>query len=433
MADESTRPIRKENLTEAGELGMWFAALRSLFSPQNQPGGPRTRATERDYACEALVLREILFRCLQLIPDLSVNQPVPRPSTVEASGAASPLEPTDNYVLDTDALSHLSDDLKGICALCEATLAAGLVRFDAWDQLGGALNRVLTDSHAARALISINRESASWPSHEKLTAIIRKASDEEAGEDVQHVFEGFSLLLADLDFIQASLAADAPLKPLLAVFALVNERTRELLDFIEQVTRDEVGDKSLREALDGTAYAVRMELRKTFEQELEDFCAVSNPAQTFSRAESACGLLRNCFQQSVVAVAHTLDPAIEGRELFDSFQTRFDESLKLRSALWSLISFAREAERHATDAMVPVVTDRLYAFREGSLRYLMYKDREPFEKFLEEAETARNSSELSDVMHRLGAFLETLFGQVNMRAVLAEHPFNPNEDEIDQA
>jgi len=30
------------------------------------------------------------------------------------------------------------------------------------------------------------------------------------------------------------------------------------------------------------------------------------------------------------------------------------------------------------------------------------------------------------ILHRFGAYLETLFGQVNMRTVLADHPFeNP--------
>jgi hypothetical protein len=54
----------------------------------------------------------------------------------------------------------------------------------------------------------------------------------------------------------------------------------------------------------------------------------------------------------------------------------------------------------------------------------MYKDWEALERFVEEATAAKSSAELQPVLHRFHAFLETLFGQVNMRAVLADHPFD---------
>jgi hypothetical protein len=43
---------------------------------------------------------------------------------------------------------------------------------------------------------------------------------------------------------------------------------------------------------------------------------------------------------------------------------------------------------------------------------------------VEEIESVRAPGELTQALHRFEAFLETLFGQVNMRAVLAEFPFD---------
>jgi hypothetical protein len=48
-----------------------------------------------------------------------------------------------------------------------------------------------------------------------------------------------------------------------------------------------------------------------------------------------------------------------------------------------------------------------------------------FERFVEDVESALSESELQTVLHRFEAFLETLFGQVNIRAVLSGHPFEP--------
>ena len=48
---------------------------------------------------------------------------------------------------------------------------------------------------------------------------------------------------------------------------------------------------------------------------------------------------------------------------------------------------------------------------------------ERFERFSEEIYAARDKKDLVPVLHRFGAYLETLFGQVSMRGVLAGHPF----------
>jgi hypothetical protein len=60
----------------------------------------------------------------------------------------------------------------------------------------------------------------------------------------------------------------------------------------------------------------------------------------------------------------------------------------------------------------------------------MFKDCEPTERFIEEIVQTRRLQSITHVLHRFGAYLETLLGQVNMRGVLANHPFEypKNED-----
>ncbi len=59
------------------------------------------------------------------------------------------------------------------------------------------------------------------------------------------------------------------------------------------------------------------------------------------------------------------------------------------------------------------------------MQNLMYKDWESFDIFVEELSRTRDVAEALPLMHRFGAYLDTLFGQVNMRAVLKDHPFDP--------
>jgi len=55
---------------------------------------------------------------------------------------------------------------------------------------------------------------------------------------------------------------------------------------------------------------------------------------------------------------------------------------------------------------------------------LFYKDTETVERFIEEVLVTTDKKDLVPILHRFGAYIETLFGQVNMRTVLAKHPFN---------
>jgi hypothetical protein len=64
------------------------------------------------------------------------------------------------------------------------------------------------------------------------------------------------------------------------------------------------------------------------------------------------------------------------------------------------------------------------------MQYLMFKDCETTERFIEEIARTQRNEEVAQVLHRFGAYLETLMGQVNMRNVLSNHPFDYPEANI---
>ncbi len=107
-------------------------------------------------------------------------------------------------------------------------------------------------------------------------------------------------------------------------------------------------------------------------------------------------------------------------------QTKLEQSLELRRELWALVRLVRGVSNAGESPTAARVLEALAAFGEGGQRYLMYKDWEALERFAEEIDSARGAGELSRTLHRFEAYLETLFGQVNMRAILAERPFDPN-------
>ena len=428
-----------QDIETAYELGAWLSALRSFSHARNHPFSETERAEilTRDWTNEVRITRAVFERIAQLTLRL-VN--------VEGTLSA-PLESADEMLVAAAALNHLSpvdqdseayegSGIRSLIALaealgdagtvCEALIEARHVSFHTWASLGKLLARELDRSEGARQLARAAHHRAAASLQAPLLVLSRETiTPGTLGADMLIIFSDLARLLERLRLIEASLSKDRPLKPVLPLFTLVHEEARQLVKFIEtRAVRTEEIDEAVFDALDSASYAISMELRKVFAHELVGLSALRQAPPIYARVENAHGLLRDSFQQSTVALAQLFDRALDGTRLFNAFQTKLEQSLALRRDVWMLLQLVRRAEKEREHYPMARLLERLATFREGSLRYLMYKDWEACERFIEEVEAARGAVELAPVLHRFGTYLETLHGQVNMRAVLSDHPFD---------
>jgi len=219
------------------------------------------------------------------------------------------------------------------------------------------------------------------------------------------------------------LQEDAPLKPALLIFARVYEDTLDLVGRINRrLQRFADEDAELFRALDSASYIASIELRKVCDQELAGLVAVRSAVTIFARTETAFASLRDNIQQILAGIAKLIDPAIEPHEIFPIFGEKLDASVKLRAELASMIKMVRAAEQDI--ASNPISEDTLKSFLAGPVPSLFYKDRESVERFVEELLRTSDRKDLVPILHRFGAYLETLFSHVNNRAVLRDHPFD---------
>lgn len=417
------------------ELATWLRALRSFFKTSNHPLPETARAEilTRDFSNEMHIARESLLSCLQLISVARSNSLTSyneEPSRAEERGQ---LLNRYRHPFISDAAVHSLGELSEIIGdasnIAAALVKAPSVDFTSWSSFGKILMREFAGCEASRELLHVAEEQPAHDLHPSLLALAEKAEPDALSTDLLDIFNRLNGLLESLAVIETALKCDRPLRALLPIFTLVREGSRDVLDFIEKRTLHiENLSPEIFDALDGTAYALRMELRKTYEGELDGLVSLSAPPTIYGKVESAHGLLRDCFQQSNVALAQIFDREISGKHLYRGFQTKLEQSLVLRRDLWKLLQLARRAQKEGAQQGVNELFERLNAFRDGSLRYLMYKDWESFERFSEEVATAREASELARVLHRFEAYLETLFGQVNMRAVLSDQPFDASAE-----
>lgn len=436
-APERTQVAALEDQETARTLGLWLYALSSFFKVRNHPFSEteQAEAVARDWSNELRIARRCLLQSAQLALALSAPQNRVEDSlflggagdlSFQDSLANSDVSPAQNV-----AAASLAETLANLCAMCEALMEARNVSFHSWSHLGRMVAEEIQRSEPVQRLMRASDHHGAAGLQAPLLKITRDpAAPAAQGTDLLIIFTGLARMLQRLRFIEGVLRRDQPLKFLLPIFTLLHEEARTLLEFIEtRAMRTEGIDESVFDTLDGTNYALSMELRKVFAHELVGLSALRQPTAIYAKVENAHGLLRDCFQQSTVALAQLFDPSLEGAQLFDTFQTKLQQSLALRRDLWTLLLLVRQAERERDQRPVAPLLERLAEFREGSLRYLMYKDWEACERFMEEVGAARGAVELAPVLHRFGAYLETLHGQVNMRAVLVNHPFEYPEME----
>ena len=425
---------------EARELKMWVRSLRSFFNLRNRPQAEINRAdlVKHDWTSELRIVKGALLRASRLVFHL-IHLEESDSTIFDDDGVGLSLSDGVSSSVDSEIeAEHKDDSLYNVAALlgdaselCESLLEAESASLHAWANFGESLMRVLDRIEESKAFSQITSRQAALNIPAPLLAVTRDVKPAALSADLLRIFSGIFELLNYLNHVEKLLRRDQSLKQTLPLFTLVHDEARALNDFIRTRTLKVEGlEQHLFEILDGTNYALRMELRKVFAHELLELSSLRQAPAIYIKVETAHGLLSNCFRQSAISLAQLFNPSIEGSQLFNEFQTRLEQSIVLRRDLWMLLQLVRRAEKEPEPQTIERLMKKLVSFYEGSLRYLMFKDWESCERFMEEIGAARGAAELTPVLQRFTAYLEALSSQVNMRAVLLDHPFDyPEIDE----
>lgn len=239
--------------------------------------------------------------------------------------------------------------------------------------------------------------------------------------DLRLIMRKFGVIFRYLDVIEQLMDRDEPLKPGVLIFARLELDCRELLTLMEgRAAALRGADDRLADAIDGAAYIASIETRKVFDHELAGILEVRPVPAVYARFEAAHALLKEGFQQTIASIGQQFNEKIDALAIYPSLKTKRENSFALRDEMQSLAKAVAAAEASPESAAADEMRMRLAAFLAGPVRFLFFKDIETVERFAEEIELATAEGELQPILHRFSAFLETLIGQVALRAVLAE-------------
>lgn len=404
----------------AFELGLWLSGLESFLSVRNYlfAEDSRTKAGARDWTKEFRLTHSTLLLCAKLNFRYGGGGGVPEKSTPNKTGDSFP-------EITAEETIEFSLVLKEVILLNEGILRAAPLKYGEWTSWCALLSEKLKAAPAFDKLLRCAEKAGDDFVPEGLVKLLESKTLAPAEQtDLNTILRRFSRILKSLSVVGRMLRNDEPLKPSLLIFSRIYEQTQEMIAYINnRLLRFPDEEAPLFGSLDGAAYTASIEMKKVYNQELTGLIGIRPSPTVYARIETAYSLLNDSFQQILAGFASLIDPATRPASIFPNFDVKYEQSIALRADLWKILQSVQAAEHEPDKARIERVKKDLTAFLKETVHFMFYKDKETVERFVEEILIARDKKDLVPILHRFGAYLETLFGQVNMRSVLLDHPF----------
>jgi hypothetical protein len=409
------------------DLGMWLSGLESFLNIRNHPlvEEDRAKAASRDWTKEFRLTHSTLILCSRLTFQLSKALKETISAQKVEIGLIDDVESIEETLeISPSEIYELSLVLKDVILLNEGLMRAAPLKFGEWKAWCNLLSEKLKSVETVSKLVFRAEKTGEKFLPEVLQNLLEsKTLPFAVKADLSLVLPRFAKILKWLNAIERMLNSDMPLKTSLLIFSRIHEQIQELISYINNRLLRFPKEDELFGQLDGAAYTASIELRKVYNYELAGILEMRSAPLIYAKVEDAFVLLNDSFQMTLINFARMIEPQIQPHEIFPNLKIKLRQSLDLRQNLWSLVKSVKEAEHNPEKYPLESLHEQLKGFQKTALHYLFYKDRETVERFIEEVLVTRNKKDLVPILHRFGAYLETLFGQVNMRSVLADYPF----------
>jgi len=217
--------------------------------------------------------------------------------------------------------------------------------------------------------------------------------------------------------------------PSLLVILLLRSESAMFVTYLDTVSRNGK-DETIKMMIKAISYQFSMEAKRVFLQELREIFKSRAPQYLKGKIENSHGILKNLAEQSVVQLVSFFNPAIKGNDIFDTFLTKREQSIRLREDILILDRFLALMEKEGTlekrlqgfDAL----RNFMLYFQSFTFKLLRYDDYEEFVSFFQKVFAVngdelkgRGFEKLKDKVRQFRIFIGTCLRQISDRAELA--------------
>jgi hypothetical protein len=416
------------------ELEMWLRSFERFFRIKNQPLSEKEtkQLAFRNWSEELRLVDNVLLRVVQLCTAILTEEQVNQTrfdkyveSYLKKDDMADPyIEKLLRQTTPEAGLTLLRESFEDLHLVLTDLVQLARIPYASFTAVGKILYREIRRSHLLALLIDKKfKPIYDRISNPAVAKTIRGIPNPQERKQAAKVFLEFFRMLHYLEYADPERVEEESLKNTILIFSLITSETRFLLTYLERrVLRalDQGGE--LYQMFDSFVYCLPLELKKVINTELMDISVARQADNIRARVENSHGILKDCFQQSVVQLAQVFDPNIEGRDIFGDYTAKLEQSVRLRDGLALLVKSVREFQGRRDQASAQSLKDDISAFYDNNIKYLMYRDWSGFELFFIEILKCTSLGGLQQIGHRFETFLMTLYREVQKRSILHDVP-----------
>jgi hypothetical protein len=415
------------------ELETWLKGLRSFFRVRHLPlsESERKDLIARSFGPEIRIVRQALQICEASTGELMkhgwtdkiefesfIESQLRKDNVLDYHVSKIVEQPT-----PMDSLIQLSESLNDLRVMIDAVNQAEKLDYQLFVSIGRCYRRNVRNCRYVEMLLAQRfRLQYDRVDNAALSGILKGIAEEGIRRDIALSLLWLFRLLKYLQFVHRDLVADRPLRHFLVIFCLLHEEMGLLSDFLKgHFLKGREASHALWNVVELIVYSLKMESQRALERELLFVSREADPAVIYTKIENSHGMLRNCYQSCVVALAQAIDKNFEGKAVFPSILEGLQTAQRLRQDLWDLRKHLKDILQNRSGTDVNSIIEKIAAFRESSLRYLMYRDWGEFERLSDSFVTATHPLEVRTLIRKFVSFLETLVEEVSKRSVLKEY------------
>jgi hypothetical protein len=443
MLEWMSHVVETGNTAALFELEMWLRSFERFFRIRNQPLSEKEmkQLALRNWSEELRLVDHVILRVVQLCTIVQTEDQVNQTrfgKYIEVYVKKDEL--VDPYVekllyqaTPETSLTLLRESFEDMHVVLSDLVKLSRIPYATFTSVGKSLYREIRRSHLLALLI----DKKFKPIHDRIqnpaiASTIRRIENAQERKLAARVFLEVFRLLHYLEYADPDRIEEESLKSTVLIFSLITSETRLLLSYLERKAMKLLSSEgTLYQTFDSFVYCLPLELRKVLNTELLDISVSRQTDTVRARVENSHGILKDCFQQSVVQLAQVFDADIGGNDIFPDFMAKLEQSVRLRDGLARVVKSVREFEKARDETSAVRMKEDISRFYDINMKYLMYRDWSGFELFFIEILKCTSLVGLQQISHRFETFLMTLFREVQKRSILHDVPLDKDLQEIE--
>ncbi len=437
--------VKEEESQYLEELDVLLRALDRVFNPENLPI-PQTDYTSRDFYYEMTIVRDGILRVLNilehLIPDSQKNMYWFQKYAEQTylSDKKRDYLRMKLYRQDSEekALLLLYDSFINLKGIITDLLKTSKLSYSGYKNFGDLLSKAISENRFFNPFLQEIHPEFDRITIPEIVSIVREIKDRELKRIISGILLYLFRILRFINHIEPSSHTLYSINCDLLILFLIRSEVRTFVDALKGYKG--ISDKRVKEFKDMLVFQFSVESKRAFEQELRDISAVTSVNKLRGKVENSYGIVQHLIEESIVQTARLFNPDIKGEDLFPSYTTRLEQSMKLREDVYTLYMFFHIFELSANERpdIIKSVYHSLRAymqyFESFTFRLLRHDDYEEFNRFFndflstdEEMLSGNPLKKILTAIHGFKIFLETTVRFISQRVELYGRELDQNK------